>query len=75
MELVGLWRYGPRWSTGRAKGLAEKGPSVDKRRRFNNDFSFLVGNKHLNIVTVIDHGVARAGAIEGPCNVMRDIRS
>jgi hypothetical protein len=22
-------------------------------------------------VMVIDHGVARAGAIEGPCNVMR----
>ncbi len=53
------------------KGLAEERPSADKRRRFKNDISFLVGNKHRHIVTVIDHGVARAGAIEGPCNVMR----
>jgi hypothetical protein len=53
------------------KVLADERPSADKRRRFKHDFSFLVGNKHRHIVMVIDHGVARAGAIEGPCNVMR----
>ena len=51
--------------------LAEERVSADKRRRFKNEISFLVRNKHRNIVTVIDHGVARAGAIEGRCNVMR----
>ena len=53
------------------KVLAQERPSADKRRRFKNDISFLVGNKHRNGVTVIDHGVARAGAIDGPCYVMR----
>ena len=37
----------------------------------SEDGACRVGNKRLNIVTVTDHGVARAGAIEGPCNVMR----
>jgi len=62
---------GPHGTPVALKVLAEERPSADKRRRFKNEISFLVGNKHRNIVTVIDHGVARAGAIEGPCNVMR----
>jgi hypothetical protein len=53
------------------KTLAEERASADKRRQFKNKISFLVRNKHRNIVTVIDHGVARGGAIEGPCYVMR----
>lgn len=53
------------------KVLAEERASADKRRRFNNELSFLVRNKHCNIlVTIIDHGVTRGGAIEGPCYVM-----
>jgi hypothetical protein len=51
------------------KVLAEERASADKRRRFKNELSLLVRNKHRNIVTVIDHDVARVGAIEGPCNV------
>ena len=47
------------------KVLAEERPSADKRRRFKNDISFLVGNKHRNIVTVIDHGVARGWCDRG----------
>ena len=53
------------------KVLAEERPSADKRCRFNNEISFLVRNKRCSIVTIIDHGVARGGAIEGPCYVMR----
>ena len=52
------------------KVLAEERATVDKRRRFKNELSFLARNEHPNIVTVIDHGVARGGEIEGPFYVM-----
>ena len=48
------------------KVLAEERASADKRRRFKNEISFLERNKHRNIVTVIDYGVARGGEINGP---------
>ena len=35
-----------------------------------NELSFLARNEHPNIVTVIDHGVARGGEREGPFYVM-----
>jgi len=44
--------------------------SSDKRRRFKNEIAFLARNKHANIVTVTDHGVA-TGSIKGPFYVMR----
>lgn len=53
------------------KVLAEERASADKRRRFKNEVSFLARNKHRNIVTVIDHGVARGGEVYGPFYVMR----
>jgi serine/threonine protein kinase len=53
------------------KVVAEERPSADKRRRFKNEISFLVRNDHCNIATMIDHGVARGGAIEHPCYGMR----
>jgi len=45
--------------------------SSDKRRRFKNEIAFLMRNRHLNIVTVTDYGVASNGTIEGPFYVMR----
>lgn len=57
------------------KVLAEGRASADKRRRFKNEISFLARNKHPNIVTVIDHGVARGGEIDGPFYVMRRYQS
>jgi serine/threonine protein kinase len=42
----------------------------DKRRRFKNEIAFLRGNKHPNIVTVIDDGFVREGKIVGPFYVM-----
>jgi serine/threonine protein kinase len=53
------------------KVLAEERASADKRRRFKKEISFLARNKHRNVVTVIDHGVARGGEIKGPFYVMR----
>ena len=43
----------------------------ENRKRFKNEVAFLAQNKHANIVTVIDHGVAQAGDIRGPFYVMR----
>ncbi len=57
------------------KVLAEKRATADKRRRFKNELSFLARNEHPNIVTVIDHGVARGGEIEGPFYVMHRYQS
>ncbi len=57
------------------KVLAEERATVDKRRRFKNELSFLARNEHPNIVTVIDHGVARGGEIEGPFYVMQRYQS
>lgn len=57
------------------KVFKEERGSADKRRRFKNELFFLARNKHPNIVTVIDHGVARGGKIEGPFYVMRRYQS
>ena len=57
------------------KVLAEERASADKRARFKNELFFLLRNKHCNIVTVLDHGVARGGAIDGPFYVMRRYQS
>ena len=53
------------------KVLAEERASQDKRSRFKNEISFLARNKHPNIVTVIDYGVARGSEINGPFYIMR----
>ena len=45
--------------------------STDNRRRFKNETQFLLRHKHNNIVSVIDHGLAREPQIEGPFYVMR----
>src|SRR5689334_14447432 len=45
--------------------------SSDKKRRFKNEIAFLTRNKHPNIVTVTDHGLASNGSIKGPFYVMR----
>jgi serine/threonine protein kinase len=52
------------------KVLNERAPS-DKRRRFKNELSFLATNKHPNIVTALDQGLARSDKISGPFYVMR----
>lgn len=43
----------------------------DKRRRFKNEIGFLTKNTHPNIVTVLDHGIAKSDAINGPFFVMQ----
>jgi serine/threonine protein kinase len=43
--------------------------SSEKRRRFKNEIAFLARNKHANIVTVTDHGMANE-SIKGPFYVM-----
>lgn len=45
--------------------------SADKRKRFKNEIAFLTRNKHPNIVTVTDHGMAATGGLNGPFYVMR----
>lgn len=52
------------------KVLSKERASSDKRSRFKNEIYFLARNTHRNIVTVLDHGLARGGAIEGPFYVM-----
>src|SRR5258706_15498037 len=52
------------------KVLAEDRATTDKRRRFRNEIAFLARNKHPNIVTITDHGIARGGEIVGPFYVM-----
>lgn len=44
--------------------------SADKRARFQNEIAFLQANRHPNIVTVIDHGLAVNGKISFPFYVM-----
>jgi len=53
------------------KVLAPDRATADKRRRFKNETAFLARNKHQNIVTVIDQGIANSGSIVGPFYVMR----
>jgi serine/threonine protein kinase len=52
------------------KMLSDERASSDKRRRFKNEIAFLARNRHQNIVSVIDHGIAREGKIVEPFYVM-----
>jgi len=52
------------------KVLAPDRVTADKRSRFKNEIAFLSRNKHRNIVSVLDHGIARGGEIDGPFYVM-----
>jgi serine/threonine protein kinase len=45
--------------------------TADKRRRFKNEIALLVLNKHRNVVTVTDHGIARSGETVAPFYVRR----
>jgi len=42
----------------------------EKRRRFKNETYFLLRNRHQNIVTVLDHGIAASADIKGPFYVI-----
>ena len=55
------------------KILSPEKATSDKRRRFKNEISFLLRNKHKNIVTVLDYGVA-SGESGGSFYVMRRYR-
>jgi serine/threonine protein kinase len=57
------------------KVLAQERATADKRRRFKNEIAFLARNKHPNIVTLFDHGIATTGEILGPFYVMRRYES
>jgi serine/threonine protein kinase len=57
------------------KVLAQDRATADKRRRFKNEIAFLARNKHRNIVTVIDYGIASSGEVVGPFYVMRRYNS
>jgi len=46
------------------------GAPMDKRRRFKNELAFLIANRHPNIVTALDHGIAQSGEAKGPFYVM-----
>jgi serine/threonine protein kinase len=52
------------------KVLAAEHLSSGKKRRFKNEIAFLARNRHPNIVTVLDHGVASLAGINGPFYVM-----
>lgn len=45
------------------KVLAADRATTDKRRRFKKEIEFLARNRHANIVSVIDHGLAANGEI------------
>jgi serine/threonine protein kinase len=53
------------------KVLSQNTTTTDKRRRFQNEIAFLARNKHPNIVSVTDHGVAGSAGVTGPFYVMR----
>lgn len=53
------------------KVLSKDRVTTDKRRRFKNETAFLIKNKHDNIVSVIDYGIATTTEISGPFYVMR----
>ena len=57
------------------KVLAQDRATADKSRRFKNETAFLARNKHRNIVTVIDYGIASSGELVGPFYVMRRYNS
>lgn len=52
------------------KVLTSDKATVDKRQRFRNEIAFLARNKHRNVVSVLDHGVASGSKIAGPFYVM-----
>lgn len=52
------------------KVLSEDRVTTDKRRRFKNEISFLSRNRHKNIVTVLDHGIAQIRRHKAPFYVM-----
>jgi len=63
--------YGGVDSTGAAVAVKVlTSESKDKRRRFKNEIAFLSRDRHKNIVTVTDHGVAAGGVVKGPFYVM-----
>lgn len=49
--------------------------STEKRRRFKNELNFLLKNRHPNIVSAIDHGLAQTAQIQGPFYVMARYQS
>jgi serine/threonine protein kinase len=53
------------------KVLSADKVTTDKRRRFKNEISFLARNRHPNIVSVIDHGIAALNDVSGPFYVMK----
>jgi serine/threonine protein kinase len=53
------------------KVLSSDRVTTDKRRRFKNEISFLARNRHPNIVSVIDHGIATQNDASGPFYVMK----
>jgi len=57
------------------KLLAKERASTENRRRFKNELSFLLRNKHRNIVAVIDHGLLHNSGFGGPFYVMRRYKS
>jgi serine/threonine protein kinase len=57
------------------KVLAQDKATSDKRSRFKNEIAFLARNKHLNIVTVVDHGISISGEVTGPFYVMHRYHS
>jgi eukaryotic-like serine/threonine-protein kinase len=53
------------------KVLSADRAASNKRSRFKNEIAFLARDRHPNIVSVTDHGVAKDGDIKGPFYVMR----
>jgi len=53
------------------KVLSDKYASTEKRKRFKNEIGFLARNKHRNIVSVLDYGLATGPEICGPFYVMQ----
>ncbi len=65
--------YGGKSAEGNAvavKVLSKESASKDKRARFKREIAFLSRNRHPNIVTVSDYGVAQDKSICGPFYVM-----
>jgi serine/threonine protein kinase len=66
--------FGGRASDGTAvavKVLSEERACKDKRSRFKKEIAFLSRNKHLNIVTVTDYGIAKDPKLSGSFYVMK----
>jgi serine/threonine protein kinase len=52
------------------KVLSPERSTTEKRKRFKNEIAFLHANRHPNIVTVTDFGLAATSKINGPFYVM-----